>query len=570
VAETEASVGALLDGTYLLTGLLGSGGMGTVYLAQHQRLPRRVAVKVLRGAVHGESRERFRREAEIASRLAHPNIVEVLDFNTLPDGTPYIVLEFLEGESLRARLQRGHLALDEAIPIARQIGSALQAAHRMGVVHRDLKPENIFLCPRETEGSSGAWVKVLDFGISKLEGAQTLTRDAQIIGTPEYMAPEQATGQNRNIDARTDQLALGLIVYEMLSGRAPFSGDNLAQIVYRIVFEPETPLAELVPGLPEKVVRSVHRALAKDPAARHPDVGAFIEALSGKPLASPPMATGPAPAAGPATAERAAVASAPTLPSSPVASGITGRGDRPFLPTPTPPLASPLSTVPPGAPVVTGTVPVRRSRAKFALVVLGGLGLLGSAAVIGFHAGEGGGGRGGEGGRGDRRAARTERRARVARVESGASVASIESSPPAGRLTPRGSSPSDAAAPPSGAPDAGHRHARPEPRTPRAKDPHPRTPPPPPVPLGQLPQAARDDLREAEAAFHRGVYDEAIHHAKHSLLAKPTPLAYSLIARSHCSRKEYVQAKAAFVQISPRHMARHVLSYCRRFEIELE
>src|SRR5215470_15876066 len=281
-------VGAVLGETYRIESLIGRGGMGAVWAAEHLRLPgKHVAVKVLLDAAAGgeEMLQRFRREAEIASRLGHPNIVEVLDFNTLPTGQPYIVLEYLQGETLASRLASGRLQLDEALAITRQIGSALQAAHRAGVVHRDLKPDNVFLCTPEEDMPTK--VKVLDFGISKIRGSQSLrTQDAILMGTPQYMSPEQATGKNTAVDARTDVFALGAIVYEMLGGQAAFAGGSLAEVVYRVVHGQPTPLRELAPALPENVLNAVERALQKDPAARPEDIGAFILELTGRPLHS--------------------------------------------------------------------------------------------------------------------------------------------------------------------------------------------------------------------------------------------------------------------------------------------
>ena len=281
-------VGAVLGETYRIQSLIGRGGMGAVWAAEHLRLPgKHVAVKVLLDAAGGgeEMLQRFRREAEIASRLGHPNIVEVLDFNTLPTGQPYIVLEYLQGETLASRLASGRLQLDEAMAITRQIGSALQAAHRAGVVHRDLKPDNVFLCTPEEDMPTK--VKVLDVGISKIRGSQSLrTQDAILMGTPQYMSPEQATGKNTAVDARTDVFALGAIVYEMLGGQPAFAGGSLAEVVYRVVHGEPTPLRELAPALPENVLTAVERALQKDPAARPQDIGAFILELTGRPLHS--------------------------------------------------------------------------------------------------------------------------------------------------------------------------------------------------------------------------------------------------------------------------------------------
>ena len=185
----DIQIGAVLSGTYQITALLGRGGMGTVWTASHLRLPgKRVAIKVLLDTnQNDESYARFRREAEIASRIGHPNIVEVLDWNTLPNGTPYLVLELLLGESMGVRLLQGPIALDPTIDIVRQIGSALHAAHRAGVVHRDLKPDNIFLTPTDGSGHVADRVKILDFGISKIKNSTTLqTQEQRILVTAQF------------------------------------------------------------------------------------------------------------------------------------------------------------------------------------------------------------------------------------------------------------------------------------------------------------------------------------------------------------------------------------------------
>jgi len=281
------AVGSIIAETYKITAELGVGGMGSVWAAEHVRLPGKyVAVKVLHAALaSGEILLRFRREAEIASRIGHPNIVEVLDFNTLPGGEPFLVMELLSGENLAARLRRGRLAEKVALDIARQIGSALFAAHQMNVVHRDLKPDNVFLCPRDVDGELRDHVKVLDFGISKIRNSQTVvTQDAAILGTPYYMSPEQASGKNQEIDGRTDIFALGAIVFEMLSGKTAFPGDSLPQVIYQVVFEPHPSLAHIVPTASPRVVAAVDRALAKKAADRFADMAAFVEALTGRPL----------------------------------------------------------------------------------------------------------------------------------------------------------------------------------------------------------------------------------------------------------------------------------------------
>ncbi|HEX9103021.1 MAG TPA: serine/threonine-protein kinase [Polyangia bacterium] len=315
---SEIHTGTVVGETYEITELLGQGGMGAVWTAKHLRLPgKRVAIKVLHGvaaptSIDRESYARFRREAEIASRIGHPNIVTVLDFNVLPSGTPYLVLEYLEGEDLAHRLLRGKLPLPAVLAIARQIGSALHAAHKADVVHRDLKPGNVFLVATEIGGELVDQVKVLDFGISKIRGSQTVqTQDSVLLGTPQYMAPEQALGKNAEIDARTDVFALGAIVYVMLSGRAAFRGESLAEVVFKVVYDKQPPLGGLEPGLPANVVGAVEQALAKDANQRFADIGAFINALTGRPLQTLDRARAASAAAPEAFASTAAAVASP-------------------------------------------------------------------------------------------------------------------------------------------------------------------------------------------------------------------------------------------------------------------
>ncbi len=277
-------MGVQLAGTYTIEGLLGTGGMGSVYLASHARLPgKRVAIKVLNAAVRdADTLARFRREAEIASKLGHPNIVDVLDFNTLDDGSPYLVLEFLEGEALADRMARGPMALDTTLSVARQIGSALAAAHRAGVVHRDLKPQNIFLVPTEVDGCSTEIAKVFDFGVSKILDSFTVqTQDNQILGTPQYMSPEQATGRSFEIDGRSDQFALAVIVHEMLSGKAAFAGNSIPSLLFNVVYEQPASLEQTAPNTPSHVLSALAQAMQKDLTLRHATMEDFVRELTG-------------------------------------------------------------------------------------------------------------------------------------------------------------------------------------------------------------------------------------------------------------------------------------------------
>ena len=287
-ARSGIDVGTVIAETYTIEALIGRGGMGAVFMASHRRLPgKKVAIKFLHADLAGdEVLRRFEREAQIASKLGHPNIVSVTDYNVMADGTPYLVLEYLEGASLAQHLASGPLPLDRVMSIVRQVGSALAAAHREGIVHRDLKPQNIFLVPQEVENRVVDVAKVLDFGISKIRGSQTVkTQEASLLGTPQYMAPEQATGQHDKVDERTDIFALGAIVYEMLSGQPAFSGANIPEVVFKVVYEQPPDLATLAPGTPPSVLAAVKRAMEKKADDRFATVAEFVEALTGQPLA---------------------------------------------------------------------------------------------------------------------------------------------------------------------------------------------------------------------------------------------------------------------------------------------
>lgn len=273
-------VGVVLERAYRITRIIGEGGMGAVYEAVHLRLNKRVAVKLMSRelASNTEALARFHREAEVTSRLGHPHLVNVIDFGTAESGEPYLVMEYLDGEDLDHRIRRdGRLSLEDAVEITKQVASALDAAHAEGVVHRDLKPANIFLV--KVRGESD-FVKVLDFGVSKIKAARTkLTRATAVIGTPEYMSPEQATGLVEEIDHRADQWALGCIVWEMLSGRAPFVADDMSALFYQLINLDPHPLVRRVQGLPSEVEPVLRRALAKQAADRYPSIKDFSRAF---------------------------------------------------------------------------------------------------------------------------------------------------------------------------------------------------------------------------------------------------------------------------------------------------
>ncbi|MGB8296535.1 MAG: serine/threonine-protein kinase [Polyangia bacterium] len=275
----HALVGTVLDGSYRIEGLLGEGGMGAVYAATHLRLDKRVAVKVMARELtaNPEALARFRREALVTSGLGHPHIVQVFDFSTTPTGEPFLVMEFLDGEDLDHRLRRlGRLPAADVVPMVKQVASALTATHNKGIVHRDLKPANIYLL--EVAGETD-FVKVLDFGISKVRSASTkLTRTSSVMGTPNYMSPEQAKGNIEDIDERTDQWALACIVWECLSGQGPFVGDNVPSILFQIVHEPSSLLPKVV-GLYPQVEDVLLRGLAKNKNDRFAKVDDFAAAL---------------------------------------------------------------------------------------------------------------------------------------------------------------------------------------------------------------------------------------------------------------------------------------------------
>jgi serine/threonine protein kinase len=285
VAVCDPLVGRVLDEKYRLDEWLGEGGMGTVYRATHLLIDRPVAVKVLhsRFVEDDAAQQRFRREARAAGRLQHPNAVAVTDFGRTDAGCVYIVMELLEGRTLREVLaQESPLPVERAVSLMSQTAAAVEAAHEAGVIHRDLKPANIFVVQRK---NLPPVVKVLDFGIAKLAAdslddsdAKNLTQTGVMIGTPRYMSPEQCDGEK--LTPAADVYSLGIILYEMLTGETPFNGASPLAVALQHSSKPPRPPREIVASIPAELERVVLHALAKKPEERPQDAGAFRDELN--------------------------------------------------------------------------------------------------------------------------------------------------------------------------------------------------------------------------------------------------------------------------------------------------
>jgi tRNA A-37 threonylcarbamoyl transferase component Bud32 len=275
--------GEILEGRYRLLKKIAEGGMGSIYLGQHMAIGKEVAVKLLRTEFVGSEVivTRFYREAEAAARIKHDNIIDIFDLGVSPWGEPYLVMEYLEGESLASMLDRaGPIELAAACGIMEQILHALQAAHEADIVHRDLKPENIFLV---YERNGSRTVKLIDFGISKFarEGEKAkLTRTGSVLGTLEYMSPEQARGQ-ADVSHLTDIYGAGVVFYQMLTGTFPFTGGNYSELFINTLTMPPIPPGEAYAGFPVEAEPIVMRALSKDPASRFQSAAEMLEALRG-------------------------------------------------------------------------------------------------------------------------------------------------------------------------------------------------------------------------------------------------------------------------------------------------
>ena len=261
-------IGQTIDERYRVEALLGEGGMGLVYRVTHTRLNKALAIKVLRreNTRDEEVLARFRREAESASAIGNQHIVDINDFGTLRDGSTYFVMECLEGMDLIEAMDVAHRMPEErALHIAAQICKALGAAHDAGIVHRDLKPENVFLTRRN---DTADFVKVLDFGIAKVaNGPKRLTRQGEVLGTPHYMSPEQCEGED--VDHRTDIYALGVLLYEMLTGHVPHDADTMMGILTKHLYEDPIPPKVRVPQVSKELEQVILRCLDKRPEQRY-------------------------------------------------------------------------------------------------------------------------------------------------------------------------------------------------------------------------------------------------------------------------------------------------------------
>ena len=300
-------IGRVISDKYGVNAVIGEGGMGAVYEAEHLTIGRLVAIKVLHptNAKRSDAVQRFHHEARVAGSIGHPNICEIYDVGKLEDGSPYMVMERLHGEALAERVAReGALPWMDVIDIVVQVLSALVAAHGKGVIHRDIKPENIFLSARS---GVAPVAKLLDFGISKVGNTDEdlhLTRTGMVMGTPYYMAPEQARG-DRTIDHRIDLYATGAVLYECLSGRRPFSAPNYNALLVQILSGSPKPLREVRPALPPGFTPIVDKALAKNRESRFQSATEFLDALvtlreelvraAARPTRSPPAHEAPAP-----------------------------------------------------------------------------------------------------------------------------------------------------------------------------------------------------------------------------------------------------------------------------------
>ncbi len=315
-------------GPYKVVKKLGEGGMGAVFQAVNEAIERQVAIKVLHPefAKVPEFTTRFFNEARAVNRIDHPGVVQIGDFGQLPDGTAYIVMEFLKGESMADKLEAtgGPLALSAALNYGAQLAETLSIAHAKGIVHRDIKPDNVMLV-RDASAPGGERTKLLDFGIAKLtseaNAAGVKTRTSAVMGTPHFMSPEQCKG-GKNVDEKSDVYAFGVLLFVMLTGRYPFDGDGVGDIMGKHMFEPPPTVKSVAPEVPEVVSQLVGRLLAKskDDRPRMDEVQRTLEGMS-KNIPVPDRVIQPKESTQ-AAAERPSSLGLPTIaPSSPVRRG---------------------------------------------------------------------------------------------------------------------------------------------------------------------------------------------------------------------------------------------------------
>jgi eukaryotic-like serine/threonine-protein kinase len=330
----DPRIGSVLDGRYRVTELVASGGMGVVYRGERLKLGRGVAIKFLHSWMAAEERaiKRFEIEARAMAKLRHPHCAAVIDFG-VADGAPYVVMDFIDGETLGDVLDRGRLTVARALTVARQILSGLAHAHKQGIIHRDVKPDNIMVSEMTGVGDQ---VQLLDFGLARLRETASALTDGMAVGTPSYMAPEQTLAEP--VDARTDVYACGVLLFQMLTGDKPFVSDSAAQVMQMHREEAPPRLADIAPDVrfSAELEAVVARALAKAPADRFPSAAEMSAALE-----AVPEVTAPPPRAAPAIPHAAAEPVALTTPPQP-----SGRAALPPLPAVKPAPVQPAQPAP--------------------------------------------------------------------------------------------------------------------------------------------------------------------------------------------------------------------------------
>lgn len=394
----DAMIGKVIAGRFRITGKLGEGGMGSVYKAEHTKMDRLSAIKILSDSMahDPDAVARFTREANMSSKIEHPNAIAIYDYGEAEDGLVYLAMEFVEGHTLSSVLRAtGPMPPERVLKIAKQIGDALDAAHALTIVHRDLKPDNVMLTRK---GNTDDFVKVLDFGIAKMAGEEKrndLTQAGMVIGTPFYMSPEQVSGEK--LDPRSDVYSFALMVYEMLTGRLPFGGENTQAVMISRLTQQPAPIRQHNPHISESVEFAVMRALTRDRDMRTPTAGQFVTDLEDAVAGRDRSATAPQHAvrtSGLETRQGAAAVQAPQFPGVPTAPTPPAEA---FATRPSAPMGSapqgmlPTDAVP--TPAFGGPVPSTGYAAAPAPAKSGGAGKVVAAVVaVGLVLVLGGGG----------------------------------------------------------------------------------------------------------------------------------------------------------------------------------